>query len=209
MYKQCSFHVKGMAPILVHNGALANPLNPISKMIRSFTSKKTKTDDDHEAIAKLEWLGGLYPSEAMDVTVKGSRIMVTTKAHPVIPSTVLEGTLYNSSKKQKLGEKFKSGVVVMDDAPLLYEGPKSIQKLFDEMENWMLSSIVKVQRNRIVRCRPMFRSWSLDFTVHYMPSVVNVQEIVDTVERAGQLIGLAEYGPKYGRFIVENTSNGH
>lgn len=50
----------GMSPLMMHADTLANPLNPITKAHKELTSKRKKTDDDHEAIAKSEFIAGAY-----------------------------------------------------------------------------------------------------------------------------------------------------
>lgn len=47
--------------LLLHNGALASPLNPATKAIKIITNKRSKkTDTDVEMLTRLEALGGLY-----------------------------------------------------------------------------------------------------------------------------------------------------
>ena len=51
---------EGTAPLLMHNARLVDPLDMVVKKIREVSTKTKKTDEDHEEIAKLEWLGGIY-----------------------------------------------------------------------------------------------------------------------------------------------------
>lgn len=52
--------VTGTQPLLMHNSRMANPLDPIVKAVGKITSKRVKTDDDQEELARLDFYGGLY-----------------------------------------------------------------------------------------------------------------------------------------------------
>lgn len=59
-WKTLVIDMMGKTPLLTHNSQLSDPLNPWSKKLKSITSKKKKTDADHEEAARIEWKGGLY-----------------------------------------------------------------------------------------------------------------------------------------------------
>jgi hypothetical protein len=48
----------------------------------------------------------------------------------------------------------------------------------------------------------MFRQWELDFTVHYLPDILNDAQVREAMVTAGRIIGLGDYRPKFGRFDV-------
>ena len=62
------------------------------------------------------------------------------------------------------------------------------------------------QRSTVMRTRPIFREWELEFTVHFMPDIVDEHSLDEAVEIAGKLIGLSDYRPKYGRFEVQRAN---
>ena len=47
--------VKGLCPLLMHNGALADPLDERSISLAAITGKRLKTRADHEEIARLAY----------------------------------------------------------------------------------------------------------------------------------------------------------
>ena len=53
---------KGLSPLIMHSCQCVNPLHPISKEMKKYTSKKAKdkTDEDLIALADLEWEAGAY-----------------------------------------------------------------------------------------------------------------------------------------------------
>ncbi len=60
----------------MHCGRLADPLDPITEDLSRLTSKRMKTEADHEEIGKVEWFGSLWlhdgtpciPAEALMAT---------------------------------------------------------------------------------------------------------------------------------------------
>jgi hypothetical protein len=62
-WKTLTYRITGDAPLIMHNGALANPLSAASKALKQVTSKKKKTDADFERMAEIEFKAGLYMDE--------------------------------------------------------------------------------------------------------------------------------------------------
>jgi hypothetical protein len=187
MYQKMNVKIKGVAPIILHNGHLADPLNEYTKKIKEVSSKRSKTDADNEKMARLEWEGGLYFDADGDIA---------------IPSKCVESMLIEAAKKNRLGKQFKAGVIC--DLPffkLKYSGPKDLNNLYDR--GFMLRELVKIQTSKIVRTRPMFSEWSIDVQIFYLDDVVTKQQVVEALNIGGQLIGLCDYRPKYGRFEPE------
>ena len=48
------FKIVGVAPLVMHNGELANPMSEGAKALKRVTGKKAKTDADHAEIARVE-----------------------------------------------------------------------------------------------------------------------------------------------------------
>ena len=203
MYKELEFSIKGVAPTLIHSGRLANPLDPIVKQMKLIHSKRKKTDDDIAALAKLEWLGSFYPETDGGFEVKGNEITVVGYGRPHWPSDNIERMLQDAAAKNRLGKQFKAGVMVPEDGFLIYEGPDTIEELFHDRRFWDTRS-AKIQRATVQRTRPIFRNWSMKFTVHYLPDIVDPSAVTEAVMIAGRLIGLSDNRPKYGRFEVLN-----
>ncbi len=190
-YKTIDFHVRGVAPLLMHNGRLANPMNKFAKAMKAITSKRKKTDEDHAELANLEFLGGLYADE---------------QGRPVVPGEVIEGTIVAGAKKTKKGKDAKAAIIVDGFFPLIYDGPKTPEALRDDERFRHVTGVV-VQKSRVMRTRPMFKNWECKFTVHYLPDVFNPQEVVEFVETAGRVAGFGDGRPKFGRFeIIEHSA---
>lgn len=187
-----AFEIKGIAPLMMHNGRLADPLDPVVKKIKAITDKKTKkTDADIEKLRRLEWEGSLY---------------FDAKEGPFIPADAIERMIYDGAKKSKKGPSVLQGLVVLDDrAKLIYKGPRTLDKLFKN-DDFVDRRGVKVQRNRVFRTRPIFKAWSLKFQVLVATDVLNPSDVEKAVRDAGRLVGLGDYRPKFGRFEVTSVN---
>ena len=181
--------IKGTTPIVMHSERLANPFNPMTKMIKAITSKKKKTEEDLMELARIEFLGGLYYNETDGVHVPGYNVL----------ATVIGG-----GKICKLGTSVKRSVLIAEDAvPVIYEGPKDPESLYAD-PNFIDVRGVKVGTSKVMRCRPIFKQWALKFTALYDEESIQRDEVIRCVSDAGAMVGLGDYRPRFGRFSVES-----
>ena len=59
---------------------------------------------------------------------------------------------------------------------------------------------VVVQRSRIVRARPRFDSWALEFTMEIVDPIITPAVLKQIIEDAGKYNGLLDFRPLYGLF---------
>ena len=64
---------------------------------------------------------------------------------------------------------------------------------------------MKVQQSRVMRTRPRFNMWNITFTASYDENILDLNEVVDAIEYAGQYVGLCDSRPKYGKFVAKIT----
>lgn len=186
--KQIKVKITGTSPLLMHADTFANPLHPMTKAHKELTSKRKKTDEDHEAIARSEFISSCYWNESGGFHIPGQN---------------LDACLINAAKLQKLGVKFKQGVQVLEDELSLKEKlPATPAALWDD-GGYTDARGVKVGTAKIIRYRPLIRTWNTEATVVFNPDVVNEGEVKKALEDAGALIGLGDYRPRFGRFKVE------
>lgn len=185
-WQEVKYKLTSVCDLLMHNGQTADPLNKWSKLIKQISSKRQKTDSDHEEIARLEFLASLYMS------IDG----------PVIPSYMVDAVLVAGARKTKEGTIAKSAVFCTEHSPLQYAGPRTADDLWAD-ERFRFSSIVRVQNARIARMRPKFDEWSAVVSVKYEPSLVNASRIDEWFNVAGSQIGLGDWRPQHGRFDVQ------
>lgn len=186
-YEHIEVRVRGVAPLLLHNAQLADPLNPLTRAIKAITGKRKKTDADLEELARLEFHGGLY---------------LDAKGRPAVPGECIEGCIRDGAKKTRKGKDVQCGVLSDGVWPLEYDGPKDPEKL------WLVAAFrdyrgCKVNNGIVMRMRPKFPSWALTFRVAYHPEVVSRTSLDEWIVTAGQFVGVGDYRPKFGRFEVE------
>jgi hypothetical protein len=184
MYQTIDFSIRGMAPLLVHNGQLADPLNPIAIRMREISGKRKKTDTDHIELGRLEFLGGLYLDDGK----------------PCIPGINIEAMLTDAGRKLRMGDAIKAGVISDGNWPIIYDGPKNPDKMWEAGKFHDRRGVKLNGKVTVIRTRPIFHSWALDFSVSFLPDVINKKQVVDLVSLAGQRVGLGDFVPRYGRF---------
>lgn len=185
---------KGLTPLIMHSCQCVNPLHPISKELKKYTGKRTKTDDDYEIISDLEWEGGLYWKEGLGL---------------YIPAENLEATLRNGAKANKKGkdvEKFLSVETMY--APLNYGEELTREQLKADLQYRDVRPMT-INRAKILRTRPRFDMWSVTFTLVYDESKIDIETIVNAMDYAGNYVGLCDSRPKYGKFtaIINEVEN--
>lgn len=186
MWKSLNVRLIGSSPLLTHSGALADPLNPFARAIKDVSGRRKKTDADHEELARLEWLGGLY--------VLGGE--------PCIPGENLEACIIAGAKKSKDGPQAKAGVICEQSPALQYDGPRDPDSLWAD-ERFRLRVPVRVGQARVMRTRPRFDNWSCSAVIEFNDDFANRDDVLRWLRAAGDVIGLGDWRPKFGRFDVE------
>ena len=181
------YTIKGVSPLMLHNGEMANPLNDIVQEMKKITGKRKKTEDDLRDLANLEWRGGLY---------------INSDGIPCVPSNLLKATLVSAAKKSRLGKQFTAGLFIYDNPIIEHSGQhRTIDDLQQDPKH-RDQRMVKVQTSKILRTRPIFPEWKLTFEVAFLPDVISEQDVDQAIETAGYIIGIADYRPEFGRFEV-------
>ncbi|WP_439871357.1 tail fiber assembly protein [Pseudomonas syringae] len=68
-----TLRITGTSP-LMHSDRLANPLLSETKAHKELTSKRKKTDDDHLAIARSEFIAGAYFDDQLVFFIPGQKL---------------------------------------------------------------------------------------------------------------------------------------
>ena len=178
----------GVAPLLMHSCRGANPLDPDVKAMKAITGKRKKTDEDHEKLMEMEYKLNAYWNEKLGWH---------------IPSNIIEQCIVNGAKKNKLGKQMITAIRVEEEAiALICDAPKSVDEAFADTTFVDVRNVV-VNRARIMRTRPRFDRWRLNFDVEVDESIVNETDFLTALNYAGSLVGICDYRPKYGRFEVK------
>lgn len=185
-----NLHVKvvGTKPLLMHNNQGVNPLHPLTREIKKYTSKRTKTDEDLSAISDLEWLLGIYYKDGVGV---------------YLPQHMIMACLENGAKKQKLGKVIPLAVLLDQFyVPLIYNGPKDIETLQTE-HDFRDVRVVGVNQSSVVRTRPRFEQWGIEFDLSYDEALIDEDRLKQCIIDAGKFARLGDFRKFYGEFTPQ------
>lgn len=167
--------IEGTAPILFHRW---NCESVESKSKASKGSKEKKTDDVESYVYRND------------------------KNELCIPGEYLRGSIVGAAKFQQdprsprksAADLFKAAIISL--TPLASLGVKD----WDYMDKRR----VCIQRNAITRSRPaMNEGWTAKFILLVnLPEYIGQSLLNSTIQAAGKLIGLADFRPSFGRFVV-------
>lgn len=188
MYRQINVSIEGIAPLLMHNGQTADPMNRYSRQMGEITVKRKKNDSDYSELRRIEWLSSLYVNDA---------------GQPAVPGENIESMLIAAGKKLRLGEACKAGIISDGVWPVQHQGSSSTEDLYDD-PRFVDSRRVRNPSTRaaVVRTRAKFFPWVIEFALDYDDEILSVSQVEQIVQIAGRNIGLCDYRPKFGRFEI-------
>lgn len=178
---------KGITPLIMHSNQCVNALHPITKEMKKYTSKRSKTDEDLEIISDLEWEGGIYWKDSLGL---------------YIPAENIEATIRNGAKSIKKGtaiQKFLSVEPLY--IPMTYGEELTKEQLKSDLK-YRDVRIMKINNSSIVRTRPRFDTWQVEFIVNYEETQIDLESVVQSIDFAGKYVGLCDSRPKYGQFVA-------
>lgn len=183
----------GRTPLVVHNIRLANPLDPYAKAIKAISSKRSKTEDDHLEMLRVEWEGGLYFDEELG---------------PYVPVSYPTACLREAGAMHRQKTALKRGLLVMAEdggerVPIEYEGPRTIEELW-EIDGHRDVRLVRVNSARTMRSRPRFPEWELSFRCTLDETVIDLDAFERVLASAGRNIGIGE-APEGTRARFDST----
>lgn len=184
---QLAIAYSGTTGLLQHNPRLIDKFDPITREIARINALRKKTEADEAERDRLEWLGGLYHADDIGVYV---------------PAAWLVRNLVDAATAIKKGKAVRQGIAIgTDRVRMEYEGPQSLDELYTRSEFRSRLPVV-VMRQRVMRMRPIFQRWCLEFDAEMDEAVWNLGEFTSVVERAGR-IGLGDARAiGYGRFTA-------
>ena len=178
---------KGISPLIMHSCQCVNPLHPIAKELKKYTSKKNKTDEDLIKISDLEWESGAYWKDKIGLYIPGENV---------------EATIRNGGKAFKKGRDFEKYVSVTEPYIKFYYGEDLTKEELIQNYEYRDTRIMTVMRAKILRTRPRFDQWHIVFNLMYDETKMDLDTIVNTLEYSGQYIGLCDSRPRYGKFTA-------
>lgn len=188
-WQTLKYQLTSNAPLLMHNGQTADPLNKWAKLLKQTSSKRKKTDADYEEMARIEFMAALY------LDANG----------PIIPAKVIDSLVVNAAKKSRDGMTAKSAAFCLEHAQLDYDGPRTATELWAD-DSFRFSSLVRVGQARVARMRPIFNNWSAIITLQIEDTLVNPARVDEWMTVAGTQVGVGDWRPQYGRFTAQRLN---
>ncbi|HUW13968.1 MAG TPA: hypothetical protein VM537_29865 [Anaerolineae bacterium] len=186
------YRITGTTPLLLSNGRMANPTDPMVAKLKAQTSIKGKTEAVHEEIAKIEWEGRLYLNKHRQLTMPGHNI---------------EASIRDAARWESKGKIVSPSLYVPSlPAPFLEIERRTgvtLEELDPVRDEYWLQVMAKIKRDRILRTRPMFPEWAVDFELQYRPRLIDESKIYYWLIIAGMQCGLGDWRPRYGQYEVE------
>lgn len=208
--------LQGVKPLLLSNYKYQHPCEPLYKLKAPISKKRNKTEEDYVALSKLDFLmsGHWLKDDDDDCDVEidsNGNVSFKGFANPFIPAGMLRASVRNSSKAlgNKKGAAFDRGVQVKDDCPLMYEGSKVCNKMWDEglyerSRGDRSGSLIWITRIKIPT------DWEIDFQITCDSSQVEISQLEDMIKGAGRYIGVGSWRPEnggsYGQFKLKENS---
>ena len=199
--------VQGNPPgLLTHNidgGFVPSKEKAELDRINSLSTKAKKEPANVALREQLEWTLGLYTR-----TVGKDDDAV---AYPTLPPRVIRSTIHCAAKLSKDGQRVNRGLQVKPDVEFTYghDTGKTVDELWN-LGTYRHDSVVAVQRQRVLRVRPLFPEWAAEFTVYINPEICNDNDLKAWVETAGNVIGFGDWRPdkggEFGTFSLESIT---
>jgi hypothetical protein len=130
----------------------------------------------------------------------------------VVPSLNVKAMLRDAGRNYKIPQRkatyaayIRAGIDIDPSPYIPLLNPKTNQPYTVSKAEWKVDiRLVNVQGNRILRARPRFDDWALEFyIVNLDPGLLKMNMIRKILEDAGRFYGLGDFRPEFGRFKVE------
>ena len=178
---------KGVSPLIMHSCQCVNPLHPISREMKKYTSKRNKTEEDLIKIADLQWEAGAYWQDGLGLYIPGENV---------------EATIRNGGKANKKGKDIEKYMDVTDLYISFNYGEDLTKEQLINSYEYRDTRVMVINRNRVPVTRPRFDQWNITFNLTYNEEKIDLDTIITAMEYSGQYVGLCDSRPKYGRFVV-------
>lgn len=188
-------HIKGITPMLIHNGRTASPLDLYSKKMKAITSKRKKTEEDIQELMQIQWRGALYWDDTIGL---------------FMPVENMLAALLKAARKHKMGPNI-SGFVFEEPVgfPIITENHTDLKKLTESETNKFVKAVT-IQRSKTLSCRPIFNNWEIKFEFYIDEDVINLDDVKTILTTMSSRIGLGVWTPShpkpgsFGRFLIKS-----
>ena len=193
--KLLNIKITGTRPFLSHADTLSAPLNPLTKYHKSLSSKRKKTDEDYALLAESQLVTSCYYDEQLGFVMNGEMI---------------EACIKSGAKLNKLGKVIDRAIMLTDVVfPMTIKNCPANPQELAKNQDFIYAKSVKIGTARVMSYRPIFRDWSVEFGLMFDEEQITKEELLMVLENAGNLCGVGDWRPRFGRFSVEIISEGN
>lgn len=175
--------IEGVSPILFHRWSVEG----VEQKASAAKGSKAKKTDDIESYVWRNSDGNLC-----------------------LPGEYLRGAIIAAAKfrqdprspRKSAQELFKAAIFALEDLAPIRNAHGNLCATWDFIDQRR----VMIQRNGITRCRPaLLAGWYADILLMCnLPEYVPSQTLNEVVQAAGRLIGVGDFRPTYGRFVIKS-----
>lgn len=137
-------------------------------------------------------------NETFDPKADAEKALYRNEEGCFVPSSWIEATLRDTAKEFKGKGKASLKATILSS---VFVEPEEIplgKKTYDEIDR----RPAVIQRQRIVKSRPRFNTWEIEFIINFDETRVKREILRQILEEAGQSKGIGDYRPKFGRFAL-------
>lgn len=169
--------IHGVADLIMHRWNC----EAVDSKAKAAKGSKAKKSDDVESY--------VYRNDAGEICIPGEYVR--------------QSIIWAAKFKQDPRSPRKSAMDLMK-AALIIE--PTLASLGSKDWDYLDTRRVVVQRNGISRTRPAMKAgWTFDVSITVLlPEYVNQDFLVDLLNTAGRLIGIGDFRPTYGRFVLKS-----
>lgn len=191
---KANIHIKGITPLLIHNGRTASPLDLYAKRMKEITSKRKKTEEDIRNLLMIQWEASLYWDKEIGLYMPTENMLACT---------------LKACKKHKMGPQVAG--FVFDESigfPILTKNHDNFESLKADEENKFIK-VVSVQKAKTLSCRAVFNAWEIKFSFYVDESIITFDEIKTVLSTMSQRVGLGVWTPShpkpgnFGKFLIK------
>ena len=179
----CNVTIEGSADLLLH----AWNCEAVAEKGAAKKGSETKKSDNLESYVRRDDNGVIcLPSEYLRMAIVGA---AKFRQDPRSP-------------RKSAMDLYKAAIVSLKPLAPITTITGDLPKIWDYEHRCR----VQIQRNGITRCRPAFREgWRCEVSLLVnLPEYVSPRELNEVIGAAGRLIGVGDFRPSYGRFVVVN-----
>jgi hypothetical protein len=148
--------------------------------------------DDKKPKAKLK-------DGSVDYAAQAETALFKNKNGVFEPANHIEAALIKAAANFRIPGKNRKTYKDLIKAALFVE-PEEIQHV--HQTHVVDTRAVVVQRARVVRYRPRFDKWALEFTARITNDQLPTEAVKDILEYVGEFVGIGDHRPRFGRFKV-------